>query len=306
MEYLYIYLFVLILIVIICTCKYNESKFFSKTLNNREYVLDGVNHVLKQKIPKDTMIISDDLAKKLKYMYKSFEKVADQHNVKFFVISGTLLGAYRHQGFIPWDDDVDMCMEIKYKDTILSKKFQNDLKKEGLKLIYDNFSSRSIKIIFLDSFNMNPPFIDIFFGIPTDDNKIGLCQKMNINIIKAGSKDCILYDPKLIWEREWIYPIKKMKFEDIKVYVPNNTEIILSNHYSTKALTEAKVTPGHSGQGWVFPAINTDVSSFDNKLITIDNWEKIIPLRKEVNLQNIKYKNKIIPGILNPIAILSP
>lgn len=61
---------------------------------------------------------------------KDFMELCDRHGLDYFGIAGTGIGALRHKGFIPWDDDIDVALPredfekfVKYADEELSDKY---------------------------------------------------------------------------------------------------------------------------------------------------------------------------------------
>lgn len=62
-----------------------------------------------------------DSVKKIEIEMLSFiDQICRENNIKYFLDSGTLLGAIRHQGFIPWDDDVDIALFREDYDKLVS------------------------------------------------------------------------------------------------------------------------------------------------------------------------------------------
>lgn len=55
----------------------------------------------------------------LRMMYKEIEKVCDRHHLNMCAGYGTVLGAIRHHGFIPWDDDMDLLMPRRDYDKLI-------------------------------------------------------------------------------------------------------------------------------------------------------------------------------------------
>lgn len=62
---------------------------------------------------------------------KFFDKFTKENNLKYFLYAGTLLGAIRHKGFIPWDDDIDVGMLREEFDRFEMLFLESNYKEKG-------------------------------------------------------------------------------------------------------------------------------------------------------------------------------
>ena len=59
-------------------------------------------------------------------MLKRFDEICREHHLKYCAAGGTMLGAVRHHGFIPWDDDVDINMPRDDYEKLLQLQYEDE------------------------------------------------------------------------------------------------------------------------------------------------------------------------------------
>lgn len=103
-------------------------------------------------------------------LYKKLDKEMQRLNIKWYAFAGTMLGAVRHQGIIPWDDDIDMT--AKHSDIMNNidniKEFAN---KENLEVVsytdyFDKdilriYSREQVSVEIKGKIFSNRPFVDV-------------------------------------------------------------------------------------------------------------------------------------------------
>ena len=90
---------------------------------------------------------------------KEVIKILDSHKLTYYAIGGTCIGAIRHQGFIPWDDDIDIAMPRQDYESF-KKICQNELPGYLRLLDYDNTVTNNF--LFLKIHDIRTTMIDTY------------------------------------------------------------------------------------------------------------------------------------------------
>lgn len=123
-------------------------------------------------------------------MLEEIDAFCRSHNIKYTLAYGTLIGAIRHKGFIPWDDDLDLMMPLpdllRFKKEFRSEKiiYCDIDTHRGYYLPFPRLAYKTTyqkKGLVLKSYGVN---IDLYYiiGIPDSDNEVN-CFFRRANVL---------------------------------------------------------------------------------------------------------------------------
>jgi len=217
----------------------------------------------------------------IKFLYKCFYDIHNilvENNIFYIASGGSILGAIRHKGIIPWDDDIDL--EISWKDIPALLSLKKVFKKHGYTI---NTEKREwIKIDSKKKVKGEIVSIDIF---PI---------KIDTNGKRTRFYDESVNDswPKAYHKISDIFPLKFVKFGKGKILIPNNSEPYLDRLYGKKWRTSGLII-----QDWHHNQLNPPIK-VDKKFFVpakdFSSAQKQIVVKKNSPLRTGYFLNFLI------------
>jgi len=141
---------------------------------------------------------------------KDVTNVLESNNIEYFISFGTLLGAVRHGGMIPWDTDIDILIPESKKEEvikILNKSFENKSYK-----VHEDYDEKIVgSIIRVDLSEINTLHVDLFTYVKEDKK--------------------IIFGYNRTFEKKEIFPLRKVSFYDLSLYAPKKIDKHLETIY---------------------------------------------------------------------------
>ena len=138
------------------------------------------------------------------YILMRLKEICDKNSIEFFLMAGTLLGAIRHEGYIPWDDDIDIGM-MRSDYERLTDVIKNDSQIE-MSTYYGVLGNRQIKVKLKKS---DLFFVDIYLFdyIDTNEQIINSRWEETQNISREIDRLILKSLPAKASIKDWSRPI---------------------------------------------------------------------------------------------------
>lgn len=254
----------------------SSSNIIQRILNNKlSYQLRNEKkgfYELHSSVTGDLLVNLKKAQKKMTGILREFDRICRKYDIKYWCIGGTLIGAARHSGWIPWDGDTDVGMLesdysvfIEHKSELPKNMFLQDPNTDNL-YTSPQFCEKMVKIRDINSHYIMPNKSKHHDGLQLDI----FIHKINNNIISPGVRKPTgdLHDYKY----SDIFPLEQIMFEDIKVYVAHDYKNICKNTWNSfpPPVPPVSMRRPHEGNGGnINPdsAHPTDIKNYSNLYI---------------------------------------
>lgn len=172
-------------------------------------------------------------------IYDLYALMFDAHNafmeadIPYIANGGTLLGAVRHKGIIPWDNDLDVQVDVSYEKKLTSKSFKQILANHGI--VIRKSPNGWYKLLFKPEHRTSGHIADMDIFI----SKFKVIDGVR-HIVLTGNAG--RYWPKSIFKVSDVFPLTKYKFGKIQIIGPNNAVPYLNMSYGKSWKTVGYIT----------------------------------------------------------------
>ncbi|WP_223583893.1 LicD family protein [Sphingobacterium sp. GVS05A] len=223
---------------------YEEHKSLFLTDSYHKYLEDinyrKLNYILSINLWENHE--KEEALKIIKYLFKLKEEL----NLDLFLSDGSLLGCIRHGGFMGWDDDIDISIDVEDLPSLLNK-----IRNDGIYEVSQHFWCGEIECYkiwnrnfpLIPGYNYSFPFVDLWL-YKTNGNDLDFIYKTE--------------------QIKVVFPLKPMMFVNEKVYIPNDTLTYLDHQYKNwRSRIEVYRWCHKTEQNNLFP-ITADINTNNN------------------------------------------